>query len=1541
MSFFFIINNPNAKIQQCELQFEEQPGFTLLTKSNDKKQIRTGIKNSQYLSNDEKETLLDALESGIPLWFKRDEIKQYCRVYWTTKTTMECPPNCKRFATKPPSHAQFFLTSQQASEIEDHILIHLWKISQENLAVIDAAIGHEKTLRYIIKDYQPCQKLPKNAIPLMNYPEEARRKIGKEYESQKYWGLVRQIPIAAVKLPFALLFGTIEAIVRDPYTNVPFILAAGFGLAQAIQFNPAHDQEEPLYPIGPATAHPAYFEALNYQHAAEKLMHRPLQPVEKLTLNYPKQDDLLVMIVQDGLSRSAPFPLLMTYLQTDRDEAADMLVNRFKKIDWHHGAPDGTPILSFVTKKKIGTLDKIKVIEKMIKMGAPIHIEDRAFNPLFNAASNNNLDLVKLYLQKGCKTTIRNGNLLSEAIMGGANTVCNYLLEHNLVDVNQEISFEYPLSLPEKARQVPIVAAMLHNKFSIITRLKKQSQLTLKTLIFYFDDLFLTGFAAPDSRTALQLAHLFHNGSEAIYKKWNLFIKRFGNKLNMDKVEQFIKLFRENDTRIQQYFQQHDVENMIPALADLIMAERFSYVKHLLRIANIDLKDRVGKQLLLARVVDNQKISSSEKIAICDTLINWGAEINYDGDIANIANPLIRAIQKDDLELVLFLESKGGKFVLSKHHALYWAIASDAEEVMDHLLKNVFNINEIIEKGAITHTPVLAIARSKNPHIARQLWNYGLRADVILHNLYEIVNNVLDCDDAETRLADLTHILEKHPKWLNTRLIQFIRHAEFSDPAKELKFQQLLHSYLAILHTRMYCNLASSDCSHRQILEEYLVRGSLQLALWLRKNPTLGEGAFYAAAFFGIMAALVRAYSFYQRIDSIKTKIVENNQQRIAENHQEELPKDLQTILSTAATMLTIYRHIADLVDIPFPTEETALRAMLQNQRTTTLTLNDDEKKLYKRITISDEARKIVTEKLCGFLKEVPKDGEEQGKLLRREIITHSPEYFNIAANTLLISKIDSYLALVKGHKKSNFDGAFHEIKQKNSTTPILKAQQNILDKLKLQEAIIHRHQQSLRQYKDDLQALIAIIQQNKEDTHDDAKITSIHNSLDNLILERETINQWCKQQGVTVGKIKIKSTPLESGKKPMPNTKKRNFVIPQILPETPIENPAPARSSVLQIPQIPKTPILLSREIDYKGKQEQTISSSGSRQNPFIQDERIFYILHLLQSMRGLINKPIRPAKREADLASVRDEAYLLLSKCSGFIHTFCHFHQTEIQEVFPWWKKMWDLRNAILHNRVLWEKHDPKLLVEEFLNTFETPFYEFRHTGFCSNPIQTDKLATLYPFISKMTKTIPDGLDTFKRLESLCLKMNHYCVEASAAKAKQQYEIKGPLHTKIASCILQLREIDRDLSDLKNDPMYSGPQFKAQKRRCTRLINIIKDIKLYSVNGIQIPEGMNIIAIANIIAHETNDFKDRDVSTRFCGGYQFKFEDQTYHVQEPLSYLTLFDVLQELHQESPNPLRNMLRVIGSRKELVEVKATLPVVDLSQTEFCAGLVQK
>lgn len=1497
MSFIFIINDSNSTLQQCELVFEEQPGFTLLTQSAHKKQIRAGIKNTQYLLQADKEQLQAALDAGVPLWFRQCEIKQYCRIYLPKMT--EYPINCKRFAGKTPQHARFFHHSFHAYDLlEDNILIQLFKMSQENYALIETAIGYNKTLRYTVSDYQHGQKLPKNAMLLLDYPEEIKRKIGKDYQSYKHLELIKQIPEAAIKLLWALG----SAIERHPVAAVVTILSIcllGTAAASVIADNSVKNKEAPQLPdVNPVAVKPT-----NYPPTAAIQQANTEEFVVETMGRLPDYDNLdekmafarRLAAIRSNLMKSEPFSLFMNYLLNDQDAHAEIMLHKEKTIDLHHGAPGDMPILSYVTTlTNIKADDKLKVIIKLIKMGSVIHLDNREMHPLFIAARLDDLQLVKFYLQQGSNIIVHNGNLLSEVLMADANNVYIWLFENSLVDINKKIEFADSVSLENRAKQVPILTAILKNKFPVIRQWIAREQLKRSTLNFYFDDLFLASFAFPHNYHVLSLTNLLYTGSENTLKKLDNFVKKHSHKVDTKRVQLFIDNYRQKDTLIKKYFQQNDVRNMLIELTTLLKEGRFDYVKHLMLHANIHINDKIGKHPLLTHIVLNQVIPSDQKIRICMKLVEWNAEINRE----DLSNPLMHAVQQDDFPLVTFFQLQGGKLITKNHHALYWAILSDARQVMDNFLKYKFNINQIIPIPGAANTPILAIANSKNRHILKMLRKkYGLDLDTLSYYLEYIVNDALDFKDAESWLLDLFKVFEPPPEW-TTRLAEVKTNLEKDpafNPAHLAKFNKFINNYVKSVESTPAKNSIPVEASTDGI------------SFWKQYPVTAIFLTDVAAGIITIMAFL-----------GLKPYLAANNllQGNDAEKVLEKTPEtDLEIATETVESFVLhlkkiepVSRHIVDTSKTFFPLEESAWKESLQIK----LTLTEEEKRLYKQITITHKTRTWVVEKLCGFLKEAPKNPEEQGRMLRRDIIMCSPEYLQVTANDRLIKDMIPYLQLVQLHQnqKAGFDRAFSEIRIKNNFPPILSRQQTILDKLKQHEQRINVHEMFLKLFNADLGALIQTIQKNMLEKYDDAHTLIIYQGLNAVVKEREAIREWCNNQGVAVEKIKIKSSPLEPVKKPVLHTKSRNAAIPQIPRESADNKPALVQNVV---PPIPK-PLILSRKIDYMVKQD--MASGEQKKVPFIQDARIFYILHLMDLMRDTL--------RETHPVLQKDAARQLLSKCFDTIHTFCHHHAEDIQDIFTWWKSTWHLRNQILHNTVLWEQQDSRVLLQEFIDTFEKPFGAFKHQRFCSKPIETNKLKNLCLFMpssqrNEMEKmTVPNIAETIQRLTSSCEIMHDYYVMAEKAVQKKIFECDGKLHAAMASRVTELRDIYRELLTLKNHQMYSGPQFAGQRKQCIQLIRLI-NTKIMNYNA----KNVSIIDLANCIAHETTDFKEYEVSKEFYNGYQFRFKDQLYYVQEPVPYLTLYELFKELHQG--NYLSQMLKTMG-QEPLPVIKRSVPV---------------
>lgn len=1394
MSFIFIIGHAKSKLQQCELVFEAQPGFSLLTRSIDKKTIRASIKNTQYLSQGEKETLQRALDTGRHLWFKRSAIKQYCQVY--LPKMIKCPAVCNRFVTKVPDHALYFDESFHIhDELEDNILVHLLKISGINYAFIDALIVDKKMLRYQIKNYQTGQILPKNAILLMDYPLEEKQRILKEYQQYKHWELIKQIPEASVKLPLAIL----AAMARNPAISVLFILFCLLGLAQAFQAKPPHAQPD-TNSEDPATAvDPANFKAHNVQQQSS--------------------------------------------------------VN--------------------------------------------IHLEERGLNPLFIAASKGDLEQVTFLLRQGSNTIIQNGNLLSEVILAGRVNVYTFLLENQLVDVNQKIIFKNPLSLHEKARQVPVLAAILKNRFEIIEQLINKQKLTMKTMEFYFDDIFLAVFSASDWTMAGQLANLLHNGSEVLFHKWDTLLKKYGHHFPLNGVQRFIKIFRAEDTRRKQYFLEKDVDNIVTILMELLKTKRSPYAKNLMKIAKIDINDRIGRQALLTHVVDDLGIESREKIRICTKLISWGADINQN----DVSNPLMHAVQQDDLSLVLFLHKQGGKFVLSRQHALYHAILHNALKVMDYLLENVFDINQRRKKGSVT--PILAIPKSKNRHMLRLLTEkYGLQTDVLLNHLDDIIESILAFDDLESWLSDFSKVLEHLPEpWPNRISLEAIiriTDPKIIDPAKILRFENFIKyfNYQLKVHF-IYVPLQFQVKLH--VIETYLPQAWMNL--W-NHIPDIAIKSVIVGVLIGVLESIRRTINRLKEAVQNAAKMIleksEEQEKSLSDQYVEDLAKRANTILKLNQRMELIYKHIVEMGETPFPLKKSELKETLSIK----VPLTDEEKKQYKHITVSDETRTMIVEKLCEFLEEAPKNPEEQGRLLRKEIIMRSPEYKLASANDHLINEMIPYLRLVESHQnqQAGFDSAFSEIRIKNSMPPILSKQQNILDKLKQHEQRCEVHAVFLKLFRCDLEALIDTIQKNKQEHYACTGTVVIYEGLNTIAKEREAIKQWCNTQGVTIQKPKIKNSAPEPVKKPV--IKKSRNEVPQIPKESSVDNPVPAK------PPVPYSPnaLFLPREIHY-WKKEETVISSEPKKYPVIKDARVLYIAHLMHLMRDNL--------KETDLVLQKNAARLLLSKCFGTIFTFCHLHAEAIQDLFPWWKHTWLLRNQILHNTVLWEQQIPTVLLKEFLDTFEKPFNTFIHQGFFKKTLKIDKLINLSSFMSALQSgdSLPYLGKVIPRMESLCLTMNSYYVMASDALDKHKFECDGLLHAAMGDCVLEMRDIQRDLSVIKTHPHYSGPQFTGQRKQCDKLLKIIHSSKM--------------IEMANCIAHETTDFKDNEVSQEFYNGYQFRYEDQIYYVQEPVPYLALSDLFVDMHKH--NHLVEMLNLVG-KKSVEMVRPAVPVEMTSVT---------
>lgn len=1490
MSFIFIISDSNSTPQQCELVFEEQPGFTLLTQSTHKKHIRAGIKNTQYLSQVEREQLQTALEAGVPLWFRQREIKQYCRIYLSRKMT-QYPINCKRFATKTPQHARLFDDSFYTHDFleEGNILIQLFKMSQENYALIETAIGPNKTLRYSINDYQHGQKLPKNAMLLMEYPEEVQRKAGEDYKAYKHRELIKQIPGAAIDLVWALG----SAIKRHPVATVVIILGLcllGTAAASAIANNPVNNKDAPEDPAKPATdVKPFdYFPAQAMQQAdtAELFfLETTGRPPNYASLEEEGAFARRVEAVRNNFLKNNPVTLFVNYLLYGQYAHAHVMLQE-KRIDLHHGAPGGASILAYITTlTTIKTEKKLNIISKLITMGSSINPEDRLINPLFIATRLNDLTLVKFFVENGGKTIIQNGNLLSEAIRANANNVYDWLIANDLVNVNKKITFSPSVSMEEKALRVPCLAALLNNNVMLIRKLVARKQLNISTLDFYFDDLFLVSFTYSERfYNALSLIHLLHTGSDNTYEKLDLFVKKHSDSLDTMKVEVFIYECKKKDIQIKRYFKQKDVRNMRIALQDLLTEARFDYVKNLMKEANIHINDKIGAHPLLTYIVINQSIRADIKLRICMKLIDWKAEINRE----DLSNPLMHAVQQDDLPLVTFFQLEGGKLITQNHHALYWAIKSDARQVMDNLLVHKFKINQIVKIIGDTDTPILAIAKSKDRHILQKLIKkYGLHPDTLLYYLEYIVYDALAFEDAERWLLDLFKVFETSVEWA-IRLSEMKANLEndpgFSRP-QLVKLNKIIDNYLKTLKAKSVENSIPQPLPGK-IVSQHKNQPQAAIPVEMPTQPVSfwkqysGSAVFYIdvavlAIGFGSLCVWL-AYQFWP------VNNADNAQGNTAKNDLEKMVEKVESLMSHLKAIEPVYRNIVDTSKPFFPPEESAWKDSLEIK----LTLTEEEKRLYGQITIAPETRTWVVEKLGGFLKEIPKNPEEQGRMLRRDIIMRSPEYLQVIANDRLVNEMTPYLQLVQLHQnqKPGFERAFSEIRIKNSFPPILSKQQTILDKLKQYEQRINVHETFLKLFSADLDALIQTIQKNTLGKYDDARAPVIYRGLNAIVKEREAIREWCNNQGVTVEKIKIKSIPLEV-KKPVSHAKSRNLSIPQIPRESVDNKPVPIQNPVSLIPKT----FILSREIDYTAKQG---TIDGEPKKPLgIKDGRIFYILHLMDLMRDTIKETHPDVQRHA--------ARQLLSKCFGTIHTFCDYHVLAIQDVFPWWKSTKYLRNGVLHNKVLWSQQDPQLLLEEFINTFEKPFNAFKNQGFYSKPIETKTLKNLCLFLpssrpNEMEKMIlPDAVETTQRLISLCHIMHEYYGMAEEAVQKQLFECDGKLHAAMACCVLEMRDYFRDLLTLKNNEMFSGPQFLRQRKRCTLLIRVMnKKIMHYDAKEV------NIIDLANYIAHETNDFKDNEVSRKFHNGYQFRFEDQLYYVQEPVPYLTLHELFKELDQ-------------------------------------------
>jgi len=1513
MSFIFIISDSNSTSQQCELVFEEQPEFTLLTQSTHKKHIRAGIKNTQYLSPVEKEQLQTALDAGVPLWFRQREIKQYCRIYLPKMT--QYPINCKRFATKTPQHARFFHDSLHAHDfLEDSILIQLFKMSQENYALIETAIGHKKTLRYSINDYQHGQKLPKNAILLMDYPEETKRKIGKDYQSYKHLELIKQIPEAAIDLVWA--FGS--AIKRHPVAAVVIIVGfclLGTAAASVIADNPVKNKDTSEDPTKTATdVKPVdYFPANAIQPTDTKefFLETTGSLPNPVNLEVEMANARRVEALRNNLLKSNPVTLFINYLLHGQHAHALIMLQE-KKIDLHHGAPGGASILAYVTTlTTIKTENKLNMIGRLITMGSNINPEDRLFNPLFIATRLNDLPVVTFFLQNGGKTIIQNGNLLSEAIRANAKDVSDWLIAHDLVNVNKKITFSPSVSIEEKALQVPILAALLKNKFMVIRQLIAREQLKRSTLDYYFDDLFLVSFAYSEGYyNALSLITLLHTGSENTFEKLDLLVKKYSDSLDTVKVQVFIDENKRKDIQIKKYFKQKDVRNMRIVLVELLTEARFDYVKNLMKDANIHINDKIGKHPLLTHIVINQSIRADIKLRICMELVDWQAEINRE----DLSNPLMHAVQQDDVPLVTFFQLQGGKLITQNHHALYWAIKSDARQVMDNFLIHKFKINQIVEIIGETNTPILAIAKSKNRHILQMLIKkYGLHPDTLSYYLEYIVYDALALEDAEPWLLDLFKVFETSVEWA-IRLSEMKTNLE-GDPAfshaKLVKLNKIIDNYLETVKAKREENTIPFKIvsQGKNIPQEAKPVETPKQTVPFWKHYS-GSPIFYVdvaviAIGFGSLCVWL-AYQFWPVND------VDNPLENKAKTDLQKMGEKIEAFMSQLKAVEPVYRNIVDTSKTFFPPEESAWKESLEIK----LILTEEEKRLYGQITITPETRTWVVEKLCGFLKEIPKNPEEQGRMLRRDIIMHSPEYLQVIANDRLVNEMIPYLQLVQLHQnqKPGFERAFSEIRIKNSFPPILSKQQIILDKLKQHEQRINVHETFLKLFSADLDAWIQTIQKNTLEKYDDARAPVIYRGLNAIVKEREAIREWCNNQGVTVEKIKIKSIPLEV-KKPVLHAKSRNVSIPQIPRESVDDKPAIVQNLVSSIPKT----FILSREIDYTVKQEGTIYGE-QKKALVIKDARVFYILHLMDLMRDTI--------KETHLDVQRDAARQLLSKCFGTIHTFCHYHVDVIQDVFPWWKSTWYLRNEVLHNRVLWAQQDPQVLLKEFIDTFEKPFYAFKNQGFCSKPIETNKLKNLYLFMpssmrNEMEKMIINAVETTKRLVSLCHIMHEYYGMAEASVQKQLFECDGKLHAAMACCVLEMRDLFRDLLTLKNHQMYSGPQFIGQRKQCAQLIRVI-NTKIMQYDA----KKVNIIDLANYISHETNDFKDNEVSKDFYNGYQFRYENQLYYVQEPVPYLTLYELFKELHQG--DYLSKMLQVMG-KDPLPVIKRSIPL-DLALT---------
>lgn len=164
-------------------------------------------------------------------------------------------------------------------------------------------------------------------------------------------------------------------------------------------------------------------------------------------------------------------------------------------------------VLSFTKTDEIDQRDVLTYIKKLVSLGANINLYNKhGLSPVFFAALDNKLALVKYFLDKKCQTTLNNlkPNLLATCLRATTTTpeTIKFLLQYGLdpyTNVNEYLSGE---RIP--AYNIPLVAAVLRGDTSIIDLLIKYD-VGFDRFPGLYSDLLFSAFRNMDSKMAYYL----------------------------------------------------------------------------------------------------------------------------------------------------------------------------------------------------------------------------------------------------------------------------------------------------------------------------------------------------------------------------------------------------------------------------------------------------------------------------------------------------------------------------------------------------------------------------------------------------------------------------------------------------------------------------------------------------------------------------------------------------------------------------------------------------------------------------------------------------------------------------------------------------------------------------------------------------------------------------------------------------------------------------------------------------------------------------